>query len=233
MNTLKRKRSSYISNNNNNNNNNELENCKKQYKTKKIKTNNNNNNIIISSQKRQYIKYQNLGINISIWETKLNHLMNTLPDNIISNNSNNEKKQSIENINKLLLEIKAKIKNYIEKKTEEIKNIEQIVKEENNATIEAKCINKIAIRNKLTLMIKYLKTKIKDINSLIENYNNEQRKKKKNTNNKTARQNRKTIRNSIRVSLQNLQGFNEDAALRELGMYDIQIGLEFPNETNA
>jgi len=217
MSTLKRSR-----------NNNELEKCKTQYKTKQKKTNNNNN--IISSQKRQYIDYQNLGNNISILETELNHLMNTLPDNIISNNSNNsnnEKKQSIGNINKLLLEIKAKIKNYIEKKTEEIKKIEQIVKEENNATIEAKCINKIAIRNKLTLMIKYLKTKIQDINRLIENYNNEQIKKKNNTSNKNARQNRKTIRNSIRESLQNLQGFNEEAALRQLGMNDIHIGLEF------
>jgi len=221
MSTLKRSR-----------NNNELVKCKTQYKTKTKKTNNNNNNII-SSQKWQYIDYQNLGNNISILETELNHLMNTLPDNIISNNSNNEKKQSIGNINKLLLEIKAKIKNYIEKKTEEIKKIEQIVKEENNATIEAKCINKIAIRNKLTLMIKYLKTKIQDINRLIENYNNEQKKKKNNTSNKNARQNRKTIRNSIRESLQNLQGFNEEAALRELGMNGIKIGLEFPNETNA
>jgi hypothetical protein len=92
MSTLKRNR-----------NNNELEKCKTQYKTKKIKTNNNN---IIPSQKRQYIDYQKLGNNISILETELNHLMNTLPDNIISNNinnSNNEKKQSIGNINKLLL----------------------------------------------------------------------------------------------------------------------------------
>jgi hypothetical protein len=70
-------------------------------------------------------------------------------------------------------------------------------------------------------MIKYLKTKIQDINRLIENYNNEQRKKKNNTSNKNARQNRKTIRES----LQNLQGFNEEAALRELGINDIQIGL--------
>ena len=228
MSTRKRKRSR--------NYNTELEKCKEQYKTKKIKkkinhnNNNSNNNInILSSQKRQYIDYQKLGIEISILETEINKLTTTLEDIRISNNNNNT--ENTQSITTILTSIKEKIKNYIETKTKEIIKIEQIVNT-NNATIETKCINKIAIRNKLTLMIKYLKTKIKDINSLIENYNNKQMEKKYNNKQKIARNNRIEKR-LIRKSLQNLQGFNEEEAFRELGMDEILIGLELPNETKA